>query len=123
MTLGIIDPRLFSTIEPYYPLLCTIMVNVETQLPTGEIVKTFVPFAGHEAIPAYLNKDQMRKSKEERQGHSTFIMDRRAISLTGYFPAIREKMQAFCDGINYDIQVITHDSQHYHTFLEVELIR
>ena len=60
---------------------------------------------------------------ERETGTSVTVARKKVILLKGYFPAVKEGMQAVTDdGLTWDIELVTHDSEEVTTSLDVERV-
>lgn len=117
----IVHPRLMRSLVDtgHYPSSCAIG-NVETtQDAANQPIDVFVPNAGLDNIPCYV---QPSSGAETRMRQQTVELNQWLIGLAGYYPTITQDDLATVDSVIYNILRVTHDDLQTATYLTCEVV-
>lgn len=121
--LGIIHPGMLTKLAgSFYPSACTIQVATESRNALGEVTPTWANLAGHVSLACSLAEHPAREESEAETTDVTFVRRRKRLALNGAYTSVTEQHRAVVDGVTYDIERVSIDSQSKTTYLSLELI-
>ena len=107
-----------------FPSSCTVQVATVTRSAAGAEVKSWADLAGHVAIPCNLapTPRTVHPVAEQLRRNQTPVITEWDMALQGYYPAITAAHRAVVGGTVYDLESVTHDSQHRFTVLTARVV-
>lgn len=120
--LGIIHPGLLGSLSgSFYPSRCTIQVATLARNAMGEEIPTWANLAGHVSLACAM-AEPLSSGEETETSEQIFTRRRKRVALNGAYTSVTEQHRAIVDGVTYDIERVSIDSQGKTTYLDVELI-
>ena len=117
----IIDPRMLTQLQSFYPSTVTIQEATEVQDGTGDITLNWMNKAGHVDLPARIGPSGGR---EIRQDDQTYSVSTHTIGLRGNYPLVTVEDRAVDDnGVIYGIMAVESDDQDASTYLYTEIVQ
>lgn len=122
-TLGIIHPGLLGALQArFYPSVCTIQAATLARNALGEEIPTWGNLAGHVSLACAVAEPPLVRDGETETSAQTFVRRGKRVALAGAYTSVTEQHRAVVDGVTYDIERVSIDSQGQTTYLDVELI-
>ena len=122
-SLGIVHPGMLGSLATtFYTSACTIEVATESRTALGEVTRTWANLTGHVNLACSLTVPLALRSGETETGEQIFVRRDKRLAFSGAYTSITEKHRAVVDGVTYDIESVTIDSQGKTTHLGLELI-
>jgi hypothetical protein len=115
---SIVHPRIFDSLEDFYPSEVTIQAAAVTQRPNGEQVVTWSDFLT--GIRGNLATATQSSRLEQRGTAQTTAPAAWSLSLDDYYPAITVLHRVVIGGTAYNITAVHHDSLGESTRLQLE---
>src|SRR5688572_1155097 len=100
MVKRLVDPRMVSQLQHFFPQRCTFKRPVKSQSTTGKEITTPEVVPGYEALPCRVAP---ANGGERRVTQSTYLEATHSIALPGQFPDLTEEWTAVVDGRAYQI--------------------
>lgn len=120
--LGLIHPGLLASLATnFYPSVCTIQAATLARNALGEEIPTWGNLAGHVSLACAV-AEPPPSGEETETSEVTFTRRRKRVALAGAYTSVTEQHRAVVDGVTYDIERVSIDSQGQTTYLDVELI-
>ena len=118
---GLIHPQMLERVRRnFYPSLCTIKSGTQTPDAWGQVQPAWSDMAGLIDLPCRI---VARSTQERNTPAQVYVAATHHVALTGYYPSIREAMQAVVDGIPYNIEGVEWDGNRQMTRLFVRLVK
>ncbi len=119
-SLGIIHPGLLARLTPgFYPSLCTVQVATESRDAMGQVVLSWANLANHVSLACSI-AEPAATGEETETTMQAFVRRRKRVALAGIYASVTEQHRAIVDGVTYDIERVSQDSQTKTTYLDVE---
>ena len=120
--LGIVHPGLLASLATnFYPSVCTIQAATQSLDALGQVVRTWADLAGHIGLACALAEPPPSGEETETTAQS-YVRRRKRVALNGLYASITELHRAVVDGVAYDIERVSQDSQSKTTYLDVEIV-
>lgn len=117
---GVVHPQMLGRVQPnFYPSLCTVQSNTPAVDSWGQPIPDYSTLAGHANLPCRIAP---RSTQERSTPAQVYVTASHHVALGGYYPAIRETMQAVIDGLAYGIEGVEWDGNRKTTRLYVSKV-
>ncbi|HRJ41116.1 MAG TPA: head-tail adaptor protein [Caldilineaceae bacterium] len=121
--LGIVHPGLLAGLATnFYPSACTIQVATNSRNALGEPIPSWANLAGHVSLACAVAEPPVIRDGETETSGQNFVRRRKRVALAGAYTSVTEAHRAVVDGVTYDIEGVSIDSQGKTTYLDVEVV-